>query len=1430
MNNESNRMKNCMWDTWDGVKFYPRPYDMDTEMGLSNTGTETIRVDAEILPELSPFEATGTYAGCSYTDTTTDLRYLSFNTKTSKLWNAFASEFANEIKSTYQSLRSEGIYSFNAINTFVSGMTTDIIGAGSKYLSQTSDKNSEYLKMLHGNRMQKYGKFLKERLTFLDTVYDYMESEVQADTLNSIITLRSDALYGQSATETLRCYLGISVYSPQYVTISVGSGMDAIVTGYVGPESTYKDPETGITYEGTLFSFPIRGTDKEMTISGAGNIKNINRLQLLNVRDLVITKAEKLLELDLSYSSRMTALTLGNNKYLRKLSCSNSYLLGTAVNGQLLDLTKCLNLKEVDISWTKINSVNFPKDTVLNKIVLAESSVKNVEIEGAEFFIDITNCVNIARFRLERCNKIETVDVSGSTIQSFLVTNCTKVKTLNVSDCKSISEFDITNSYNIETLIMTGNTSPIMNDLHLYSMYSLRHLYVSRTTSANTIRLPRYLNEIEAAKASNGEDALPWDALETLDLSDSSVVKIQYGSANVNHNVMDMSQLVKLTSLKFSNCVSVTEIRDLTYNSSGNLNGLFSGCKALTKISGTISGSSSVNSMFASCYLLSDISALSFKFNKVTSAQSTFDRCFRATTPMVKQVLDACGDSLTHINGICHVVSMDGYTAIFGTDKDTTRTIPKELFEKTPNIQVIDSAFDITGYTTIPGDLLDNFADKLTSAYNAFGRMSNLKTVGKDLLKNKPKLTNVQHMFANAAKLEYFIDEDPNIFVGSPKITNTRGMFENCHNLRLGSNGFGEMMYPLTELSDCRYMFYQCYNNLNGNVPNGFLSKNTKLTDISGLFARCRVLQELPRSLFRVKVSDNTSFPLLKKAMCVFSDCRALTGVVHSTFFAGAEGLQNISYDSEINMYMTTSRYPVEGFFYNTNITGYYEDFLSPLKNVQRVGGMFQSCNNLSTCYYYDNSVEKEYSNSVSENIFKENKLLTSTNNFFYDCTSIRGHIPPKIFDPCRTTITEVSSMFRNCTSLTAINLDDTTGNSFTGISNKLFKNAGLLNNTSYFLSGSNVYAGTIPEDLFENCSNLSNTAYMFHECRMISGGVPLKLFHYCRGTLTNTAYMFYNCQKLTEPLPTGEYRTETGVVGYTLCKSDDEGALRVVQTMKDPYTEISYAAVVDLSPNLSTQITATGGYYVQRQLGDTIVVDQLGLLSECLKLTNVEGMFCYCLNMTGGIPHDLFFTSSLSKRYDKLTNVAYLFQNCQKMNKAYEDPDTGILYLCSRLFFEKCPNITTVASTFNRMYGMPACQVHPNMFDKQTKISNANELFMGTRNLTGPISGVFMRNTLASLQYAPKMFSHTNMTSVDPNFLNGGGVNTRLLQIYGIFYTCSNLSGTSPAFWDGTKFTAIQGTQSGYWGALYGCTKLSNYSTAQGVSANWTNSQPIYL
>ena len=1428
--------KNCMWDTWDGVKFYPRPYDMDTSMGLSNTGTETIRVDAEILPELSPFEVEGTHAGYSYNDKTTDLRYLSFNTKTSKLWNAFAKEFEKEIKDTYKSLRNSGVFSFNSIYKNATSITYDMIGeiyynkdAASKYLTQTTDDNSEYLKMLHGNRQQKFKKFLKERLIFLDTVYDYMESDIQADSLNSIITLRSDVLYGQSATETMKCYLGISSYSPQYVSIAVGSGQDAIITAYVGPESTYIDPDTGLECEGTLFSFPIRGTDKEMTISGAGNIKDLARIQLLNVRDLTITKAERIINLDLSYSSRMTALTLGKNKYLRTLNCSNSYLLGTGTNGQLLDLTQCVNLREIDISYTKINAVNFPPDNTIKSINLSGSSIKNIEINGAEFLnqINITGCENVNRFKLDRCTRITEVDVSGSTIKDFMVTNCPNVVSVNLSNCKSISNFDVTNSYNIETLNMTGNTSEIMADLHLYSMYNLRNLYVSQTTSAGIIRLPKYLNEVEAAKAANGEEALLWDTLNYLNLSSSSVTKIQYGSADTLNDYVDMSQLYNLTYLSFQYCTEVVEIRNLNFT--GNLASLFYQCKKLRKITGELTNTTaSVNSIFAICYELCDINELNLNFKGVTSATYAFERCFRGTTPMLKKILDACGSTLTDVTHLCHMAGMDGYSAILGTSADRT-DIPSNLFEKNTNISNVYGVFDCTAYKTVPGNLFDPFANTLTRAEYAFSRMGNLTSVGADLFKNKPKLTTVSRAFASDGNLTNYIDTDPNIFVGSGSITDTTAMFSGCYKLKTGASGLGEMLYPLTKLTHCPYMFFDC-NVINCAIPNGFLSKNTKLKVIDGLFQRCYALPTLPRSLFRVNIGDTNTFPDLVDAKCVFGKCTSMTGVVDSTFFLGAENITNISYDVSYNYPWSVSQYPWEGFFRDTKITGYYETFLNPLTKLRRCSELFRGCTSLEHCYYYEGNEVKERNNTVSENLFANNPLLERTTSMFTDCTKLLGHVPPNLFTPCKSNITQVSYMFNNCTGLTGINLDAAEGdNPATGISNKWFKDCIRLTIAPGFLYNCTNYSGSIPEDLIKDCPAIQETQEMFYNCQNISGGIPLKLFDNCRSSIRNTSKMFHNCIGLTEPLPTGTYTTRQGITGYQLCASSDEGALQVVEKMLDPYTQVSYADVVNLSPNLATIINFSGSYYVKTVIDNIIEAKQLGLLSECTELRNVSGMFRQCKKITGGIPHDLFFTSDINTTYDYLTDVSSLFKDCQSMKQGYIEEETGVKYICNPTFFSKCPAITTFDSTFNRMYALTGCQIHPTMFDKQNKVTTVYEMFMGTP-VTGSISPMLFRNCISTLTDARKMFARTSITGVTNGFLNNGAVNTKLKYIYGIFYNCTGITGTSPTFWDGSKFSAIEGSTQGFWGALAGCTKLTNYAEAQSVSSNWINDQEIWL
>ena len=1441
MNNESNRMKNSMWDTWDGVKFYPRPYDMDTQMGLSNTGTEIIRVDSEILPSLSPTLLDGdkNFIGYSYTDTTTDLRYMNYNTRTSKLWNAFGIEFKDEIKKAYTTLRNAKVYDVDNIFNTISADTDEKIGkiyfnkdAASKYLSQTTASDSTYLQMLHGNRAQKYKKFLKERIIFLDTIYEYNESAGQTDTLNTEIGLRSDAAYGQGEGTTVRCYVGISTYSPQYVTINVGSGADGVITAYVGPESRYIDPDTGIEHEGTLFSFPIRGINKEFRITGAANIKRINKIQSLNLTEARIEKAYKLLELDVSYSNRMAGLKVGNNTYLRHLNCTNSYLLGTATESQSLDLSNCKNLKSVDLSYTKFTGVTFPKDTVLNSINLTGSSVQNISIDGAEFLDDIriTGCDNINKFELNRCNRISSVNVADSTIQNFIVTNCTKVTDVDLSGCKSIAGFDVTNSYNIETLNMRGNTSPIMADLKLYSMYNLKKLVVAETTTAHTIRFPKYLNELEAFKASNGESALEWNTLEHLDVSASSVKKIQYGSADVKDEVVDMRQLTNLTFLNFNSATEMTEVRDIDYT--GKLDGLFYSCKKLNKIKGILQNSTnSITNLFASCYRLSDIDELDLNFIGVTTARYMTDRCFRMKTPMLKKILDACGETLVDITGMCHMHSEDGLVGILGTAEDTTREIPANLFERNTSLQNAYHAFDITGYESIPSELFEPCAATINNLYYTFSRMANLTTVGPALLHNKPNLNNVSHMFASDSKLTYFIDESPEIFIGSYNITQTTAMFSGCTNLLSGENGLGEMMYPLVNLTNCAYMFFDCNSNLSCEIPDGFLSKNTKLVKIDGMFQRCRKLPKLPRSLFRVNIGDiGVNLNNLKRAVGVFAECNAMEGVVDSTFFLGAEKLTNIGYYAEDNYPWSVKKYPNEGFFQGTKITGYHETFLNPLKELQNVSGLFRNCSQLVDCHYYEGSEVANRGNSISKDLFVNCSKLNNTEYMFAGCSSLDGHIPSDLLEVPKALLQNVAGMFQGCSSINGINLDATGNDELnTGVSSDWLKNAVSLVNASNFIEGCTSLVGTIPEDMFEGCSKLQQLGGFFGNCKTITGGIPLKLFDSCRETLTNTSYMFNGCELLDEELPTGKYTTEQGIVSYTMVASTVEGALQVVEYMADPIKQVTYSDVVALSPDLATKINASGNYYVTPEIGDVIKVEQLGLLSECLQLTTIAFMFNGCRKMPGGIPHDLLFTSKQASKYTKLTNIEGLFKNCQSINVGYIEEETGIKYICSPSLFEKCTAVTNCASVFNRMYKVPAdCQIHPRMFDKQTKVTTVNELFFGTP-ITGPITALFA-NSINTLVDARLMFARTNITSVGSTFLCGGGMNKKLKQIKAIFGYCTNLEGTSPEFWNGAKFTALGGEENDYWGALHGCTKLTNYEIARLKSENWTNDPKVYL
>ena len=144
----------------------------------------------------------------------------------------------------------------------------------------------------------------------------------------------------------------------------------------------------------------------------------------------------------------------------------------------------------------------------------------------------------------------------------------------------------------------------------------------------------------------------------------------------------------------------------------------------------------------------------------------------------------------------------------------------------------------------------------------------------------------------------------------------------------------------------------------------------------------------------------------------------------------------------------------------------------------------------------------------------------------------------------------------------------------------------------------------------------------------------------------------------------------------------------------------------------------------------------------------------------------------------------------------------------------------------FQYLTHIEACQLPTNLFARQTALKKCDDLFYGIRNLTGSITQTFLMNSLGSLISVYRMFAFTNITSVTSNFLHGEGKNAKLQYVGGLFYNCTNITGACPPFYDGSIFTNLITDSKGYYGCLYGCTGLSNYSTAQAISNNYVANQ----
>ena len=387
--------KNMMLDTWDGRIFYPRFYDMDTICSFNNSGVITFDTDIEM-----------------------EQGY--WNTSSSRLWTRVRDLFHDELVVIYKDMRQNGFDYDTLMQYFYDDQIAKI---PESYYNKDFDVKygpyaTEYMGIANGSAYEHLKRWLKRRLLFTDTLYDYAPS--YADSL----TIRANT------TEPMT--IEIETYAPVYQHMSwYNNQMD----------KKKIDGKTAVTFTGTAQA----ATDQEVIIYGGSNIKRIRGISTMNPNSMLIGNATKLVELECTNATLLTNINsnkanLSPNKYLTKVDLS-----GCSALGGMLRLNNSPLLSDVNVKGTAITGMLLP------------TSIKNLGTLRVP--------KGVTELTLNDAKTLTTLDLEeGYLLETLSLTNCNKLKSFDLSKVKNIT---LDNSYVAEEVRLSTNQQVNLRNMEI---------------------------------------------------------------------------------------------------------------------------------------------------------------------------------------------------------------------------------------------------------------------------------------------------------------------------------------------------------------------------------------------------------------------------------------------------------------------------------------------------------------------------------------------------------------------------------------------------------------------------------------------------------------------------------------------------------------------------------------------------------------------------------------------------------------------------------------------------------------------------------------------------------------------------------------------------------------------------------------------------
>lgn len=328
------------------------PYDFDTALGINNEGALVFGYNLEDTDHLT--------GGANV-----------YNGQDSVLWNNLRDAFGAELKAMYQTLRSQGKWSYNKVEKAFEehqgkwGEAVFNEDAWFKYLAPLVEKGSgAYLSMLQGSKEEQRKWWMYNRFRYMDSKYN------AGDALRDIITIRGY----QKANIT------VTPYADVYATVKYGS--------YVVQNRAARN--VAITVLNPLDS----ENDTEIMIYSASQLKSVGDLSPHKVGYADFSSALKLQDVklgdaDANYTNpNLTFLSLGNNVLLKTVDVRNCTALGTG-DQKSVDLSGCSNIENVYFDGTAITSVTLPNGGFL-KVLHLPGSITSLVIRNQPGITNLT--------------------------------------------------------------------------------------------------------------------------------------------------------------------------------------------------------------------------------------------------------------------------------------------------------------------------------------------------------------------------------------------------------------------------------------------------------------------------------------------------------------------------------------------------------------------------------------------------------------------------------------------------------------------------------------------------------------------------------------------------------------------------------------------------------------------------------------------------------------------------------------------------------------------------------------------------------------------------------------------------------------------------------------------------------------------------------